>query len=69
MSCNEIARSDVINKIISKYNSVNPKYLEIGVWLGNTFKNINSNVKDGVDPGQYCDCEYVNYKITSDDFF
>lgn len=69
MSCNLITRSDVINKIISKYNLVNPKYLEIGVWVGNTFKNINSNFKDGVDPGQYCQCEYVNYKISSDDFF
>jgi len=48
---------------------VNPRYLEIGVWCGDTFKNVNTTVKDGIDPGQYCDCEYVNFKMTSDDFF
>ena len=50
-----------------KYNLINPDYLEIGVWVGATFKNVNSSNKDGVDPGQYCDCEYVNYKMTSDE--
>jgi hypothetical protein len=69
MSNDEIPRATVINKIISKYNLINPKYLEIGVWNGTTFKHINTNYKDGVDPGQYCDCNYVNYKMTSDEFF
>ena len=69
MSYSEISRSAIINKIISKYNLINPKYLEIGVWTGNTFKDVNTIFKDGVDPGQYCNSECVNYKITSDDFF
>lgn len=64
-----IERHEVINNIINKYGYVNPSYLEIGVWNGDTFKNINSQIKDGVDPGQYCDCHYVNYKMTSDEFF
>jgi hypothetical protein len=65
----EISRYDAINKIIDFHHLKNPAYLEIGVWTGETFKNIKSNIKDGVDPGQYCDCKYVNYKITSDEFF
>jgi hypothetical protein len=65
----EITRYDVINNIIDTHHLKNPTYLEIGVWAGETFKNIKSNIKDGVDPGQYCDCNYVNYKITSDEFF
>ena len=69
MNNREILRSAAINKIISKYGLVNPKYLEIGVWHGTTFKDINTTIKDGIDPGQYCDCQYVNYKMTSDDFF
>jgi len=66
---NEITRASVINKIINKYKIENPKYLEIGVWYGDTFKDINCVNKDGVDPGQYCDSKYVNYKMTSDEFF
>jgi hypothetical protein len=64
-----IPRQSVINGIIKNYNLINPSYLEIGVWTGETFKHINSNNKDGVDPGQYCDCSLVNYKMTSDEFF
>ena len=62
-------RSTLINNIIEKYKIVNPDYLEIGVWTGETFKHIHSTSKDGVDPGQYCESSYVNYKMTSDDFF
>jgi len=62
-------RCHFINNIINKYNLENPRYLEIGVWYGGTFKYINTTLKDGVDPAQYCECEYVNYKMTSDDFF
>tara|TARA_B100000900_G_C20595580_1_gene723270 strand:+ start:3143 stop:3799 length:657 start_codon:yes stop_codon:yes gene_type:complete len=65
----EIPRSTLINYLFQKYSLKNPHYLEIGVWQGKTFKNVNSNNKDGVDPGQYCECKYVNYKMTSDDFF
>ena len=64
-----LPRDRVINGIIKNYNLENPAYLEIGVWQGDTFKQIHTNQKDGVDPGQYCDCELVNYKITSDEFF
>jgi hypothetical protein len=64
-----ILRVDVINNIIKEYNKENIEYLEIGVWDAKTFRYVNSNNKDGVDPGQYCDCSYVNYKMTSDEFF
>ncbi len=64
-----IPRYKVINKLIERYGYNNPEYLEIGVWQGDTFKFVNSNKKDGVDPGQYCECKLVNYKMTSDDFF
>lgn len=62
-------RYHFINNIIDKYNLNNPRYLEIGVWYGGTFKYVNTNLKDGIDPAQYCECEYVNYRMTSDDFF
>ena len=45
----EISRHFIINSLIKKYNLLNPNYLEIGVWGGNTFKHINSINKDGVD--------------------
>jgi len=64
-----LPRSTVINGIIKNYNLQNPAYLEIGVWQGETFKHINTHQKDGIDPGQYCDCALVNYKMTSDEFF
>lgn len=62
-------RGDLINKIIDINGLTNPKYLEIGVHNGATFASIKSSNKDGVDPGQYCDCPLVNYKMTSDVFF
>jgi len=62
-------RSDLINRIIEGNGLTNPQYLEIGVHHGVTFSQINSSNKDGVDPGQYCDCPLVNYKMTSDEFF
>lgn len=62
-------REDVINQIIKKYNLINPNYLEIGVCAGMTFKYVNSTNKDGVDPEFYEKCEYVNYKMTSNEFF
>ena len=62
-------RSDVINKIIQYFNLNNPNYLEIGVWNGDTLKDVNSNNKDGVDPEHYDKCSLVNYKMTSDNFF
>ena len=62
-------RSDVINQIIKKYNYVNPNYLEIGVWYGETFKDVQSENKDGVDTESYCESKYVNYKMSSNNFF
>jgi hypothetical protein len=38
--------------------------LEIGVYLGSVFKNVDLEIKDGVDPAYDC-----NYKMTSDKFF
>tara|TARA_B100001758_G_scaffold2877_1_gene2338 strand:- start:4642 stop:5301 length:660 start_codon:yes stop_codon:yes gene_type:complete len=62
-------RHFIINKLFKKYNFDNPNYLEIGVWEGETFSKVLSNNKDGVDPEQYCSSDYVNYKMTSDEFF
>ncbi len=62
-------RAYIINRIIEHYNLQNAQYLEIGVWFGETFQYINTTNKDGVDPGQYCDSIFVNYKMTSDEFF
>lgn len=61
--------ASVINYMFNKYNLVDPLYLEIGVWSGSTFKNVNSINKDGVDTEQYCSSPYVNYKMSSDTFF
>ena len=62
-------RQDLINTLIKKYNLINPQYLEIGVQDGATFLNVNSTNKDGVDPSIYRDYDFINYKMTSDDFF
>lgn len=64
-----LERVTVINDIIKKYNYKNPDYLEIGVQYGITFKDVNSDSKDGVDPGIYGNYEFINYKMTSDIFF
>lgn len=64
-----IPREDIINFLINNYNFKNPNYLEIGVFNGNTFKHVNTSNKDGVDPEDYCPCDLVNYKMTSDEFF
>lgn len=60
--------AEIINSLIPTENN-NVKYLEIGVWAGQTLSNVNCNHKDGVDPEQYCSSEFVNYKMTSDEFF
>jgi hypothetical protein len=62
-----MTRTQIVQYFINKYNY--NSYLEIGVWEGSTFKHIRTTNKDGVDPGQYCDSAFVNYKTTSDDFF
>ena len=63
------SRAELINSIIQKEKWDNPEYLEIGVWTGETFKQILTTKKDGIDPEQYCVCDSVNYKMTSDEFF
>jgi hypothetical protein len=62
-------RHDVINYIISAYKLQNPNYLEIGVQAGNTFRNVKSINKDGVDPCIYGKNQYINYEMLSDTFF
>ena len=42
-------RFDVINYFIVKYNF--KKYLEIGVFRGDTIRRVKAVHKDGVDPG------------------
>jgi hypothetical protein len=61
-------RFDIINEIISKYNTKN--YLEIGVrnpW--ECFDRINCSVKMSVDPGIESDANMATYPFYSDDFF
>jgi hypothetical protein len=64
-------RSECINRIIKKYGYENPQYLEIGVWNGETLREINTKpqYKDGVDTAQYGTNKYINYPVTSDEFF
>lgn len=67
--CNPIyPRYDLLNYLINQNNY--KRYLEIGVYSGHNIEKVNIEHKDGVDPGDegvYSD--YVNYKMTSDDFF
>ena len=65
------SRTDIINFYIAKHRL--KKYLEIGVADGSNIKKINIRHKDGVDPGPgelgRPLSPFVNYKMTSDDFF
>ena len=61
-------RFDVINYFIVKYNF--KKYLEIGVFRGDTIRRVKAVHKDGVDPGIEGETvPEVNYLMGSDDFF
>ena len=61
-------RFDVINYFIVKYNF--KKYLEIGVFRGDTIRRVKAVYKDGVDPGVEGETvPEVNYLMASDDFF
>lgn len=61
----QVNRYDVINQLIQKYNY--KRYLEIGIHIGETFKYVNIESKEGIDPNSpYPD---VKYRMTSDDFF
>ena len=57
-------RTELINYYLSKSESKN--YLEIGVWLGNTFKDVNANIKDSVDPDL---SKNAKFGMASDEFF
>lgn len=67
-----LSRAKSINRIISRYYpNFPPRYLEIGVWNGETLREIDcpAHLKDGVDPAQYGKNVYINYPETSDSFF
>jgi hypothetical protein len=58
-------RYDIINKIAKKIKAKD--YLEIGVYDGKCFQNVEIENKDAVDPSPISD--HTNFKITSDKFF
>lgn len=55
-------------QIINMYLSGKPdtSYLEIGLYKGNTFRQVNATIKDSVDPDSSMNAKYCT---TSDDFF
>lgn len=59
-----IKRYDLINRLINKFNF--KTYLEIGVFNGENFKEINCETKVSVDP---VPGEYVTNTMTSDEYF
>lgn len=64
----QIKRHDIINHLIFKHNYV--KYLEIGIFNGYTFKNVNCKIKHGVEPGKEgVIVSGVTHQMTSDQFF
>lgn len=58
------SRTEIINWFIRRYHFHN--YLEIGVYLGENFSNIDIEDKTGVDPYQY---GYTTHVMTSDEYF
>lgn len=63
-----VKRSHVINHLIKKYDY--KKYLEIGIFDAFTFKDVECELKHGVDPGaEGVISEMVTHRMTSDDFF
>lgn len=60
----ELFRYDIINMLIKKYGY--KKYLEIGVFMGETFNKIECENKTSVDPNQY---GYTTHQMNSDTFF
>jgi hypothetical protein len=62
---NMVTRTDIINKIITKYGF--KSYLEIGVRVpSENFDKINVEFKESVDPNPKGNCNYI---MTSDEFF
>lgn len=62
-------RFDIINTFIKNNNFIN--YLEIGVFRGQTIREVIAKHKDGVDPTTELgeSIPEINYPITSDEFF
>lgn len=66
-------RHELINKFADLFK--NPRYLEIGVFNGDTFKNVSIDSKTGVDPyPQFEDNSFLGeevdfYRIESDVYF
>jgi len=58
-------RIDIINSLIAKYGY--KSYLEIGVNVGDSIRNVNAQIKVGVDPVKQC--EEVTHEMPSDEFF
>lgn len=59
-----LKRYDIINKLIKKFDY--KSYLEIGVSVGETFKNVVCDNKVSVDTEQY---GHTTFKMTSDEYF
>jgi hypothetical protein len=65
-----IFRFDIINFLLKKYFNSEARYLEIGVADPTVcFNKIRCNNKTSVDPNKYIPSDFINYKITSDEFF
>jgi len=60
-------RSDIINQLLKLFES--PKYLEIGVWRGDTFHAVLSNNKSAVDPSFQFDKSAPEYNSPGISYF
>jgi len=57
-------RVSLINHFLSKNET--KKYLEIGVYKGDSLRHVSADIKDSIDPDHSTP---ALYKMTSDDFF
>jgi SAM-dependent methyltransferase len=57
-------RVELINHYLTK--TISKNYLEIGLWIGQTFSLINADIKDSIDPDT---TRNAKYKMGSDEFF
>lgn len=64
-------RSDLINEVLSLF--VDPNYLEVGVWRGDTFLAVSARSKVGVDPSFQFDTQPVHasllFEMASNEYF
>ena len=64
----ELMRYDLLNTLIKTFDL--KRYLEIGVYRGETSSKVNILHKDGVDNGADGEmCDYVSYLMSSDEFW